>query len=64
MPWSLKVSATYSPDLQSLMEEKEGVEAEIEKQAHAIANDLGLIMDKTIKLEWHKARAHLSVLCS
>lgn len=31
------------------------IEAEITKLASAASKDLGLVLDKTIKLEWHKA---------
>mmetsp|Transcript_2038 Transcript_2038/g.4816 ORF Transcript_2038/g.4816 Transcript_2038/m.4816 type:complete len:932 (-) Transcript_2038:357-3152(-) len=54
VPDEYLVCASYSEDLLSLKEEKDGVEARIEELAQAIASDLGLIMDKSIKLEWHK----------
>jgi len=54
VPDEYLVCATYSPDLQSLKEDKDEVEAEIEELARGIAGDLGLVFDKTIKLEWHK----------
>ena len=40
--------------LQGLRDEKDAVEATIAELAEDIAADLGLILDKTIKLEWHK----------
>jgi hypothetical protein len=40
--------------LQSLRDDKDAVEAEIASLAATAAKDLGLILDKTIKLEWHK----------
>ena len=40
---------------QALREEKDGVEAEIARLAGAAAKDLGLVLDKSLKLEWHKA---------
>lgn len=40
---------------QELRDEKEEIEAEISKLAASAAKDLGLVLDKTIKLEWHKA---------
>lgn len=40
---------------QGLRAEKDEVEARIGELAEGIAQDLGLILDKTIKLEWHKA---------
>jgi DNA mismatch repair protein MSH2 len=41
--------------LQELRDEKEEIEAEVAKLAASAAKDLGLVLDKTIKLEWHKA---------
>lgn len=40
--------------LQALREERDAAEARIGQLAAAAAKDLGLILDKTIKLEWHK----------
>ena len=40
--------------LQSLSSAKDAVEVEIQQIAAAAAKDLGLVMDKTLKLEWHK----------
>jgi len=40
---------------QALRDEKDEVEADINRLAAAAAKDLGLVLDKTIKLEWHKA---------
>lgn len=39
---------------QSLRADKDAVEDEIASLAHAAARDLGLVVDKTIKLEWHR----------
>eukprot|EP00879_Flechtneria_rotunda_P026226 GHRR01027950.1.p1 GENE.GHRR01027950.1~~GHRR01027950.1.p1 ORF type:complete len:833 (+),score=345.51 GHRR01027950.1:1176-3674(+) len=55
VPHEYLISAAYDPRLQALREEKESVEAEIADLAAAAAKDLGLVLDKTIKLEWHKA---------
>ena len=41
--------------IQELRDEKDEVEADINRLAYAAAKDLGLVLDKTIKLEWHKA---------
>jgi DNA mismatch repair protein MSH2 len=41
--------------LQALRDEKDAVDRQINKLASAAAKDLGLVMDKTLKLEWHKA---------
>jgi hypothetical protein len=44
---------------QALRDDKDAVEAEIANLAAAAAKDLGLILDKTIKLEWHKVNVKL-----
>lgn len=41
--------------VQGLRDEKDAIEGEISKLAGAAAKDLGLVLDKTVKLEWHKA---------
>jgi len=40
---------------QRLHDEKEELERKVEQHAAAAAKDLDLVLDKTIKLEWHKA---------
>ena len=40
--------------MQRLREEKDEVEAEIDRVAYTAAKDLGLELNKSIKLEWHK----------
>lgn len=40
--------------LQEIQAEKVQVESEIMQLAEEAAKDLGLVLDKTIKLEWHK----------
>ncbi|KAF6256271.1 DNA mismatch repair protein [Scenedesmus sp. NREL 46B-D3] len=55
VPQEYLISAAYDSRLQSLRDDKDAVEAEIASLAAAAAKDLGLILDKTIKLEWHKA---------
>ena len=42
------------PCLQELRAEKDEAEKKIDKITCDIASDLGLIMDKTIRLEWYK----------
>eukprot|EP00775_Hariotina_reticulata_P005551 gene5551-5787_t len=54
VPQEYLISAQYDARLQALREERESVEAEITDLAAAAAKDLGLVLDKTIKLEWHK----------
>lgn len=55
IPDEYLISATYDEGLQALGEEKVEVEAEIQSLAEEVAKDLGLVLDKTLKLEWHKA---------
>lgn len=55
VPQEYLVSAAYDSRLQALRDDKDAVESEIASLAAAAAKDLGLILDKTIKLEWHKA---------
>lgn len=38
-----------------MRDEKDEIESEISRLAGSAAKDLGLVMDKSIKLEWHKA---------
>lgn len=52
------ISSNQAPPLtrpQALRDEKDEVEADINRLAAAAAKDLGLVLDKTLKLEWHKA---------
>eukprot|EP00798_Chlamydomonas_sp_ICE-L_P022047 gene22047-29111_t len=58
IPEEYLICANYHPDLQKLRDEKEEVEAEVDRVANSVARDLGLEMNKTIKLEWHKASNH------
>jgi hypothetical protein len=50
----LSHATACAPTLQALRDDKDAVESEIASLAAAAAKDLGLVMDKTIKLEWHK----------
>jgi hypothetical protein len=45
---------SYDPRLQEVKAERCEVEARIAQLAGEAARDLGLVLDKTIKLEWHK----------
>lgn len=54
VPEEYLISPQYSEDLLALFEEKVDTEKTIDEEAEAIAQDLGLILDKTVKLEWHK----------
>ncbi|KAF8073199.1 MUS1 [Scenedesmus sp. PABB004] len=62
VPHEYLIAPAYDPRLQSLRAEKEEAEAEIARLAAAAAKDLGLVLDKTLKLEWHKA-AHARSRC-
>ncbi|GLC60185.1 hypothetical protein PLESTB_001582900 [Pleodorina starrii] len=55
LPEEYLISPTYDPRLGSLAEAKQEVEEEIADLAQSAADDLGLTLDKTIKLEWHRA---------
>ena len=55
IPDEYLIASTYDEGLAEIEEEKRGVEEEIQTLAEAAAEDLGLVLDKTVKLEWHKA---------
>jgi DNA mismatch repair protein MSH2 len=55
VPDEYVISAAYDPRLARLREERQAVEADVAAAAAAAARDLGLALDKTIKLEWHRA---------
>jgi DNA mismatch repair protein MSH2 len=54
VPEEYLISPHYSEDLLSLYQEKLQTEDEIKSEAQGIADDLRLVLDKSIKLEWHK----------
>lgn len=54
IPDEYLISASYDDDLKDIQGQKMAVEQEIEQAAEAAAEDLGLILDKSVKLEWHK----------
>jgi DNA mismatch repair protein MSH2 len=54
IPDEYLISPAYDAELGDIQVQKENVEKNITEAAEAAANDLGLILDKTIKLEWHK----------
>lgn len=54
IPDEYLIAATYDEGLEEIKEEKAAVEDDIQKLAAAAADDLGLVLDKTVKLEWHK----------
>jgi DNA mismatch repair protein MSH2 len=55
VPDEYVISAAYDPRLGKLREERQQVENDVAAAASAAARDLGLSLDKTIKLEWHRA---------
>lgn len=55
LPDEYIINPGYSAPLQSLAESKAAVESRIDALAQEAANDLKLVLDKTIKLEWHRA---------
>ncbi|KAL3140673.1 hypothetical protein ABBQ32_005238 [Trebouxia sp. C0010 RCD-2024] len=54
IPDEYLICASYDAGLQEVRVEKEGIERRIDELAQDAAGDLGLIMDKTLKLEWHR----------
>ncbi|KAF5834360.1 muts domain V-domain-containing protein [Dunaliella salina] len=54
VPDEYLIAPAYREDLQRLHDEKEELEREVEQCAAAAAKDLELVLDKTVKLEWHK----------
>ncbi|CAG9461697.1 unnamed protein product [Pedinophyceae sp. YPF-701] len=55
IPEEYVICPKYNRALQEIADEKEQVEAEIQRLLEAAAGDLSLVVDKGIKLEWHKA---------
>jgi DNA mismatch repair protein MSH2 len=55
IPDEYLVAAGYDAGLREVQEARAGVEAEIAELAAEAAADLGLVLDKTLKLEWFKA---------
>lgn len=62
VPDEYLIASSYDPGLEEIQIEKEQVEEEINKLAAEAADDLGLVLDKSIKLEWHKA-SHQRLRC-
>ncbi|KAH7624522.1 hypothetical protein Ndes2526B_g00726 [Nannochloris sp. 'desiccata'] len=54
IPDEYLIAASYDEGLEELQTRKIEVESEIQQLAEEAASDLGLVLDKTIKLEWHK----------
>lgn len=55
IPDEYLIAATYDEGLAELEGQKTEIESEIQRLAEEAASDLGLVLDKTIKLEWHKS---------
>ncbi|GFR44787.1 hypothetical protein Agub_g6119, partial [Astrephomene gubernaculifera] len=55
LPEEYLISPSYDSRLGELAEAKAALEEEIGGLAQSAADDLGLILDKSIKLEWHRA---------
>lgn len=55
IPEEYLIVASYSPELEQAAGDKATVEKRIERLARAAAQDLDLELDKTLKLDWHKA---------
>lgn len=54
IPDEYLICASYDAGLQEVRVEKEAIEKRIDELAQDAAGDLGLILDKTVKLEWHR----------
>ncbi|KAK9813003.1 hypothetical protein WJX72_007194 [[Myrmecia] bisecta] len=55
IPDEYLISAAYDAGLQDLRADKDAIEEQIDRLAEDAASDLSLELNKTIKLEWHKA---------
>ncbi|KAK9842053.1 hypothetical protein WJX81_006373 [Elliptochloris bilobata] len=55
IPDEYLIAASYDPQLEELRGTKDEVEERIDTIAKQIAGDLGLQLDKQVKLEWHRA---------
>ncbi|KAI7843327.1 hypothetical protein COHA_003025 [Chlorella ohadii] len=55
VPDEYVISPTYDAGLADIDAEKQEVEQQLQECAEAAARDLGLMLDKTIKMDWHKA---------
>ena len=53
-PEEFLICPNYSDDLEATHLEKEETGAEVYREAERIADDLGKVLDKSVKLEWHK----------
>ena len=62
VPDEYLIAATYDDGLAELQTAKIEVENDIQRLAEEASADLGLVLDKTLKLEWHKA-ANQRVRC-
>lgn len=54
IPDEYLISSSYDEHLQEIESEKNEAEYEVQQAAERAAEDLGLVLGKTIKLEWHK----------
>ncbi|QDZ19458.1 DNA mismatch repair protein MSH2 [Chloropicon primus] len=54
VPEEFLISPQYSDELLALHGEKVEAEDAIRREAESIAEDLGLVLDKSVKFEWHK----------
>ncbi|KDD72998.1 MutS domain V, partial [Helicosporidium sp. ATCC 50920] len=62
IPDEYLIAASYDAALQSLQSRREELEEEIAEASAAAAEDLGLQLDKTLKMEWHRS-ANTRVRC-
>eukprot|EP00892_Ulva_mutabilis_P008452 jgi/Ulvmu1/597/UM001_0605.1 len=62
VPEEYLIDANYDAKLKEIMQERDAAARHIENEAKRIADKLGLELDKSVKLEWHKAN-NVSVRC-
>lgn len=55
IPDRYQINPSYSEELAELADQQEGIEENINGLLDQAANDLGLAVDKTIKLDWYRA---------
>lgn len=62
VPEEYLIDANYDAALKAIKQERDAAARQIENEAKRIADKLGLELDKSVKLEWHKSN-NVSVRC-
>lgn len=60
--WLRSAGSDGWPCVQEIKQERDAAARQIENEAKRIADKLGLELDKSVKLEWHKSN-NVSVRC-